>query len=256
MLNFVESINFARNEDDSRFFFTFSNLPKNMGITLGNYLRRFLLDYTVGISLIGLRMINEEDSSVKINNQFSIYPGINTPTPFLIQNLKKIVIVRKNDNDVNYNEPFSFSMKFSNETDEETKIYSKHLELSEEFELKNPDLYLTTLSPKKCLNIITYWREDWGYHSSSKQKKDYFFQDMEDVIVLDTDYSPLSSSTVNFTVDNVITGPNDEAEEKMVLSISKDNKNYFDFDSFLLKAFSKSKDIFSHLLSKINIKED
>ena len=91
-------------------------------------------------------------------------------------------------------------------------------------EIKNPELKLATLaaasSDKKNskLEIKLYCQKNWGYHRAEEQKKD-FFAGEEDIVVLDTNYSPIKEGIVNFQVKEVAVNFN-QKEEELILTIS------------------------------------
>src|SRR3954468_7673586 len=72
--------------------FVFRRLPAGMGIVLGNHLRHFLLKYTSGIAPLGAK-ISDKNGPVKVEE--SILAGVKEITPYLILNLKKIIVEEK-----------------------------------------------------------------------------------------------------------------------------------------------------------------
>ena len=67
--------------------FVFRHLPPGMGVTLGNYLRRCLLDYVGGVAPIAVKI---SDKNGLVKTSFSTLEGVLEVTPYLIINLKLI----------------------------------------------------------------------------------------------------------------------------------------------------------------------
>src|SRR4051794_28943939 len=72
--------------------FIFRHLPLGMGITIGNYLRRVLLEHISGIAPLGAKII---DKNGPVKSELSVLAGVVETTPYLIINLKKIVVEEK-----------------------------------------------------------------------------------------------------------------------------------------------------------------
>src|SRR2546430_1751420 len=72
--------------------FVFYHLPEGMGITIGNYLRRFLLNYISGIASLGAKI---SDKNGPVESEISVLSGVAETTPYLIINLKKIIVEEK-----------------------------------------------------------------------------------------------------------------------------------------------------------------
>ena len=68
--------------------FIFTKLPDNFAITLGNYLRRILLSYVKGISILGVKIGNDKEF---IKSEFVSLGGLVETPPYFIMNLKNLV---------------------------------------------------------------------------------------------------------------------------------------------------------------------
>jgi DNA-directed RNA polymerase alpha subunit len=74
------------------------------------------------------------------------------------------------------------------------------------------------LAPFSQLKIKLYFRSDYGYHKSEEQKK--YFPEIENVILLDANYSHIKGDGgVNFQVNSIVTGL-DKEEEELKLTIT------------------------------------
>lgn len=191
--------------------FIFHHLPAGLGTTVGNYLRRFLLSYLSGVASAGIKI---RDKNGPIKSKFTTIAGVVETTPYLILNLKKIVLTEKKVKDG----IFSLELKVENKEKNERIITAKDFAKIPEVEIKNPELYLATLAPGGILEISMLCRKDWGYQPIEEQKKKYFPNE-EDIIVLDTDYSPIKGGQVNFQVKSVVIGL-EEKEEELELIIT------------------------------------
>src|SRR5205085_5675543 len=72
--------------------FIFRRLPAGMGVVLGNYLRQFLLKYTGGVAPSGVK-VSDKNGPVKV--EASVLAGVEEVTPYLIINLKQIIVETK-----------------------------------------------------------------------------------------------------------------------------------------------------------------
>lgn len=199
--------------------FVFRHLPPGMGVTLGNYLRRCLLEYISGIAPIAVKI---SDKNGLVKTSFSVLEGVLEVTPYLIINLKKIAFKEKKSEGI-----FSLELNVENQEKEEKIITAGDFSKSKEVEIKNPELKIATLaaasSDKKNskLEIKLYCQKNWGYHGAEEQKKDFFARE-KDVIVLNTNYSPIKEEEggiVNFQVKEVVVNFN-QKEEELILTIS------------------------------------
>lgn len=191
--------------------FVFHHLPDGMGITIGNYLRRLLLGYISGVAPAGVKIT---DKNGAIKSKITTLAGVKEVTPFLIMNLKKIVLAEKKIKAG----LFCLELKLVNNEKNERIITAGDFQEVPEIEIKNPELYLATLAPGNNLEIKMYCQKNWGYHSAENQKK-INFVDEEDIIIFDTDYSPIKGGQVNFQVKPVIIGL-EKQEEELHLTIN------------------------------------
>ena len=107
----IQSLN---GKDKDKFnSFTFVNLPNELAITLGNYLRRILLSYIGGVAISALRISNEKET---IKSEFVPLEGLVETPPYFILNLKNLVIKKKGDK-LDPNQLFKLFIDIDNNTD-------------------------------------------------------------------------------------------------------------------------------------------
>ena len=128
----------AKNEPHSSSF-VFHHLPSGMGITLGNYLRHFLLKYNSGIAPLGAKISDKNGSA---ESEFSVLSGVKEVTSYLIINLKKIIVEEKKKKEG----IFCLELNIENKEKQERVITAADFQKDKDIEIKNPDLYLATLA--------------------------------------------------------------------------------------------------------------
>src|SRR3954447_22826326 len=143
--------------------YVFHRLPAGMGIVLGNYLRQFLLNYTSGIAPVGAK-ISDKDGSAE--SEFSVLAGVRETTPYLIINLKKIIVEEKKKKEG----IFCLELNIENKEKKSKIITAGDFQKDKDIEIKNPELYLATLAPSGSLKIKLYFQRNWGYHEHEKKE--------------------------------------------------------------------------------------
>jgi len=227
--------------------FIFRRLPEGMGIVLGNYLRQFLLKYTGGIAPVGAE-ISDKNGSVKVEE--SILSGVAETTPYLIINLKKIVVEEKKEK----GEIFFLELDVENKGNKENIITARDFQKDKNVEIKNPELELAVLStpldnekPNK-LKIKLYFQKNWGYHEKDEQKEAYFAEN-ENIIVFDTDYAPVKGDGVNFQVKPKVISRK-KPEEELTLTITTNGT--IEPESALQEVLELSKLSFNSVSNSLN----
>ena len=199
--------------------FIFRYLPPTMGLTIGNCLRRILLNSLGGVAPIGIE-ISDKNGPVEV--ELSTLAGVRETTPYLVLNCKEIVIEVSEEKE---KEIFCLELKVENNDEKEERVITAaDFQKIDGVEIKNPELQLATLataSPNEKnpeLEIKLYCRKGYGYNSSETHQQ--YFEGKKNVIVLDADYSPIKvkDSRVNFQVKPVVTGP-EKVEEELSLII-------------------------------------
>lgn len=133
--------------------FVFRHLPTTMGVTIGNYLRRILISCVSGLAPVGV-IVSDKNGSVK--SKFTTLEGVLETTVYLILNLKKVILEEKKLKE----EIICLEIKVENKTKEERIVTAGDFLKSKEVQIKNPELYLATVSPGGVLEIKLYFRKD------------------------------------------------------------------------------------------------
>src|ERR1700748_1638683 len=92
LLNSLTITEDVSKNDANNSSFTFQHLPAGAGLTIGNYLRRVLLTYLSGVALAAVKIA---DKNGPVKSKFTALSGVIETTPYLILNLKKIVLEEK-----------------------------------------------------------------------------------------------------------------------------------------------------------------
>jgi DNA-directed RNA polymerase subunit alpha len=203
--------------------FVFRYLPSNMGITLGNLLKRASECYIRGTAAFAVKIADKNGS---VTNTFTTLSGVDKVTRFLIAILKEIIFEAKEDK----KGIFCLELNVENKENKERVVTAADFQEIEGVKIKNPNLKLATLAATSSelgnskLEIKLYCRKDWDYHRAEEQEesewwKDYFNQNPEEnVIALDTNYSPIKGREVNFKIEAEVVGLNDK-KEKLIVDI-------------------------------------
>jgi DNA-directed RNA polymerase subunit alpha len=219
--------------------FFLNNLPSGMGTTIGNFLRRILVSNVSGFSPIAVRV---SDKKGFVKSKFSCLEGVKETTPYLIMNLKEIVLSSRNDKfQDDYKTVHSLELKVENESSIEEKIVTaRDFSDNENFEIENKDLHIATLSPSSKLESVIYFKNDFGYFKGDDQiKNNPSLSEEENVITLDSNHSP--TKLVNYSVNSIVTGLSEEQEQLKLnittngsISPSSSLKKALDFSSNLI----------------------
>ncbi|CAG8605809.1 7540_t:CDS:2 [Ambispora gerdemannii] len=237
----VKKEEIVNQENPNNSIFVFRYLATGMGITVGNYLRRVLVDYLSGIAPCGVK-ITDKNGSAK--SKFSTLVGVKEVVPELILNLKQMILAEKKKK----TGIFCLEMSIENKAKSEKIITAGDFASEKDIEIKNPELYLATLAPNSSLEIQLYCQKNWGYHRAEEQKKEYF-ADEEDIISLDTDYSPIKGGRVNFQKKAVVVGLAKEKEE-LILTINTNGA--IKPKKALGEALELSQELFAKIANLIN----
>ncbi|WNE41516.1 MAG: DNA-directed RNA polymerase subunit alpha [Mycoplasmataceae bacterium] len=222
--------------------FVFINLPNEFAITLGNYLRRILLSYINGVAILAVKIENGKET---IKSEFTPLEGLLETPPYLILNLKNLILKSKN-NDLKIDDVFKLNIDIDNNSDNEYIVTGKDVKGHEGLiEILNPNVYLATVSPKSILKIDLHCKNSWGFKKESDQK----ISDKEEgLIVIDSNYNPVKN--VSFKVNLVVVDLNKQ-EEQLILDIKTDGS--ITPKEALMSALKISKNINESLLGELEI---
>lgn len=172
-------------EDDPNYGkYVVEPLERGYGTTLGNSLRRILLETLPGAAVTSIR-IND------ILNEFSTVPGMREDVPEVILNLKKLAVKLSNDNPrravINVKGP--------------KEVTGADIMADPEVEICNKDLHIATLEEGGELVMELNIARGRGYVPAELNKNE---SNPIEVIPIDSIFSPVKK--VNFTVENTRVG--------------------------------------------------
>ncbi len=185
-------------EKDNFAKFTIEPLEAGFGYTVGNSLRRVMLNNLMGSAI----------TSVSIDgasHQFSTISGVIEDVIQIILNLKKVRVK------VHTEKPIKLVLKVTGKKE----VKAKDIEVIGEGEIVNPDQYIATLSDAKAkLNIDIIAAQGKGYSKAEERKNDEI-----GVMAIDALFSPIVS--VNYNVEPTRVGKKIDLD-KLVIDITTD----------------------------------
>ena len=164
--------------------FEFRPLEPGYGVTIGNALRRVLLNSLEGYAIIGINIAGAD-------HEFATLKGITEDVTEIILNLKQVRFKSKIEGDVN-NEKISLSIKNINQ-------FTAGMigDASPSFEVMNPELPICTLDSSAKLDIEITIGKGRGYVPAEDQKdKSSHFG----YIPVDAIYTPIKN--VKYLIEN------------------------------------------------------
>jgi len=164
--------------------FEFRPLEPGYGVTIGNALRRVLLNSLEGYAIIGINISGAD-------HEFATIKGVTEDVTEVILNLKQVRIKRKVDQDVNI-EKVTLSIK--NKSEFTAAMIG---EASPSFEVMNPELLICTMDSSAKLDIEITIGKGRGYvpAEENKEKSSHF-----GYIPVDAIYTPIKN--VKYTIEN------------------------------------------------------
>jgi len=174
--------------------FLINSLKPGQGITIGNQLRRVLLNDLGGIAISAVRIAG-------ISHEFSILPGVREDILEILLNLKGIVF------------------KGNSQTSEfgrlkiqgPTVVTADLIQLPSNLEIVNPNHYIMTISTSNVLEI----EFKFEYGTSYKLASQIFSDENENYLQLDTIFMPVQK--VDFKIENIY--DNNSISERVFLDI-------------------------------------
>jgi len=173
-------------------------LEKGFTVTLGNALRRVLLGYLPGAAVTQVRIEG-------IQHAFSTIPNVKEDTMEFLLNAKALRL-----------KPLSGQPgKLTLEKEGEGQVYAADINLSTDFEIANPELYLATLdSPEAKLYVEFDVELGEGYRQAESSDNLPI-----GVIPVDAIFTPIRK--VNFTAEPIHTG-RETSHERLYLEVWTD----------------------------------
>jgi DNA-directed RNA polymerase subunit alpha len=164
--------------------FEFRPLEPGYGVTIGNALRRVLLNSLEGYAIIGINISGAD-------HEFATIKGVTEDVTEVILNLKQVRIKRKVDQDINI-EKVTLSIK--NKSEFTAAMIG---EASPSFEVMNPELLICTMDSSAKLDIEITIGKGRGYvpAEDNKEKSSHF-----GYIPVDAIYTPIKN--VKYTIEN------------------------------------------------------
>ena len=200
--------------------FLINSLTLGQGITIGNQLRRVLLNDLGGVSISAVRIAG-------INHEFATIPGVREDILEILLNLKG-VILRSDSQKIEFGR-----LKIQGPI----VITAGLIDLPPEYEVVNPNHYLATLSTSNVLEIEFKLEYGIGYKLASHSHD-------KDFIQTDAVFMPVQK--VDFKVENIYDS-NNVATERILLEIWT-NGNLTPNEALRL-AIQKTIDLFTLLLA-------
>jgi DNA-directed RNA polymerase subunit alpha len=204
ILNFVKPDKIVlQKATDFEANFEFRPLEPGYGVTIGNALRRVLLNSLEGYAIIGINIAGAD-------HEFATIKGVTEDVTEIILNLKQVRLKRKGDQDVNV-EKVTLSIK--NKAEFTAGMIG---EASPNFEVMNPELLICTMDPSAKLDIEISVGKGRGYVPAEdhKEKSSHF-----GYIPVDAIYTPIKN--VRYNIENTRVEQRTDFE-KLIMEVHTD----------------------------------
>lgn len=175
--------------------FLINSLRPGQGITIGNLLRRVLLNDLGGTTITGVRIAGVRD-------EFSIIPGVREDILEILLNLKGIII-KNATTDISFGR-----LKVKGPS----VITADSIELPSNIEIINPNHYIATISTSNVLEIEFKFEHGMGYKLAGQT----FCDKSEDFLQIDAIFMPIQK--VDFKIENIYDNSN-SITERLFLDI-------------------------------------
>lgn len=175
--------------------FLITALRVGQGITVGNQLRRVLLNDLDGVAISAVRIAG-------IKHEFSTIPGVREDILEILLNLKGIICkTRTSETKVG-------RLKFQGPS----VITADMIQLPEDLEIINKNHYIATISNSNILEIELKFESGKGYRLADQS----FLEENDEYLKLDTIFMPVQK--VDFKIENAYDNSNNIVE-KLFLDI-------------------------------------
>jgi len=169
--------------------FLISSLKLGQGITIGNQLRRILLNDLGGVAISAVRIAG-------VSHEFSTIPGVREDILEILLNLKGIVFKSQTQT------PQFGRLKIQGPA----VVTADLIQLPSNLKIINPNHYLMTISTSNILEIEFKFEYGTGYKLASQT----FLEENENYLQLDTIFMPVQK--VDFKIENVYDNNNNIIE--------------------------------------------
>ena len=204
ILNFVQPDKIVlQKSTDFEAQFDFRPLEPGYGVTIGNALRRVLLNSLEGYAIVGISIAGAD-------HEFATIKGITEDVTEIILNLKQVRFKKKTDQDAG-TEKVSLSLK--NKSEFTAGMIG---EASPSYEVMNPELLICTMDASARLEIEITIGKGRGYvpAEESKEKNSHF-----GFIPMDAIYTPIKN--VKYSIENTRVEQRTDFE-KLVMDVVTD----------------------------------
>ena len=204
ILNFVKPDKIVlQKSNDFEAQFEFRPLEPGYGVTIGNALRRVLLNSLEGYAIVGINIAGAD-------HEFATIKGVTEDVTEIILNLKQVRFKKKVDQDAG-TEKISLSLK--NKTEFTAGMIG---EASPSYQVMNPDLLICTMDSSAKLEIEITIGKGRGYvpAEDNREKSSHF-----GYIPVDSIYTPIKN--VKYSIENTRVEQRTDFE-KLVMDVVTD----------------------------------
>lgn len=175
--------------------FLINPLKPGQGITIGNQLRRILLNDLGGVAITAVRIAG-------VSHEFSTIPGVREDILEILLNLKGVVL-RNTDNLTQFGR-----LKIQGPS----VVTADFIQLPPNLELVNPNHYIMTISTSNVIEIEFKFEYGTGYKLATQT----LLEEDENYLQLDTIFMPVQK--VDFKIENIYDSAN-TITERLFLDI-------------------------------------
>ncbi len=204
ILNFVKPDKIVlQKSNDFEAQFEFRPLEPGYGVTIGNALRRVLLNSLEGYAIVGINISGAD-------HEFATIKGVTEDVTEIILNLKQVRFKKKVDQDTG-TEKINLSLK--NKTEFTAGMIG---DASPSYQVMNPDLLICTMDPSAKLEIEITIGKGRGYvpAEDNREKSSHF-----GYIPVDSIYTPIKN--VRYSIENTRVEQRTDFE-KLVMEVVTD----------------------------------
>jgi DNA-directed RNA polymerase subunit alpha len=177
--------------------FVINSLKPGQGLTIGNQLRRVLLNDLSGIAISEVRITG-------VTHEFSTIPGVREDILEILLNLKGIIF--KSDSTMK-------TVQFGRLKVQGPSVVTADLiQLPETLKIINPNHYIATISKLNILEIEFKFESGTGYKLANQT----FFPETDGYLKLDAVFMPVQK--VDFKIENLYESSN-QISERLLLDI-------------------------------------
>ena len=169
--------------------FLINSLKPGQGITIGNQLRRILLNDLGGIAISAIRIAG-------VSHEFSTIPGVREDILEILLNLKGIILKSKD----------KISQFGRLKIQGPAVVTADLIQLPSTLEIINPNHYIMTISTSNILEIEFKFDYGTGYKLASQT----FLEEDEEYLQLDAIFMPVQK--VDFKIENIYDSTNNIIE--------------------------------------------